>query len=181
MGKSTTAAMFAARGCGVWDADAAVHRLYASGGAAVSPLAKLRPEAVINGKIDRAALRDWISADTNALSEIENIVHPLVAKDRADFIAACSAQIIVLDIPLLFENNAQAGFDATACVSAPVEAQTTRVLARPGMTQAQFDLILSRQMPNEEKCALADYVINTTTLNSAEADVVRVLDAIKGG
>ncbi|TMV41021.1 dephospho-CoA kinase, partial [Thioclava sp. BHET1] len=103
MGKSTTAKMFAEAGIPVWDADAAVHRLYAPGGAAVSPISTLCPEAVIAGAVDRAALKDWISRDKTALSRIEAAVHPLVAADRAAFIAGHAQDaVILLDIPLLY-------------------------------------------------------------------------------
>ena len=102
MGKSTTARQFEAEGCAVWDADAAVHRLYAKGGAAVAPMAEAFPAAVIDGAVSRDALKLIISRDPRALRKIEKIVHPLVAQDRAAFIAATAAEIVVLDIPLLF-------------------------------------------------------------------------------
>ena len=164
MGKSTTAVMFRAEGVPVWDADAAVHRLYSAGGAAVAPLAALRPQAIRDGAVDRSALKTWIASDRSALRAIEAVVHPLVAADRAAFILAATAPLIVLDIPLLFETGADAMMDATLVVSAPPEVQRARVLERPGMTEAQLDLILSRQMPDAEKRARASYVIETTAL-----------------
>ncbi|MEY4870987.1 MAG: hypothetical protein RLZZ563_317, partial [Pseudomonadota bacterium] len=107
MGKSTTAAMFAEAGVAVWDADAAVHRLYAKGGAAVAPMAALHPAAVIEGAVDRMALKGWIAKDPSALQQIETVVHPLVAADRAAFLARAKGDIVVLDIPLLFEKGTE--------------------------------------------------------------------------
>ncbi|GGH55396.1 dephospho-CoA kinase [Frigidibacter albus] len=172
MGKSTTAAMFAEAGVPVWDADAAVHRLYAPGGAAVPAIAALHPEAVKDGAVDRAALKDWIAQDATALGQIERAVHPLVAADREAFLAAASDKpLVLLDIPLLFETGADAQMDATLVVSAPPEVQRARVLARPGMTEAQFELILSRQMPDADKRARATWVIETIGLEATRAAV----------
>ncbi len=175
MGKTTTAALFAARDVPVWDADAAVHRLYAPGGAAVGPMGRAFPEAIVDGAVSRPALKAAIAADAGALARIESIVHPLVAADRAAFLANATAPLVLLDIPLLFETGAEAWLDATVVVSAPVEAQRARVLARPGMTEADLDRILSRQMPDAEKRARADYVIDTTSPESAVAGVEAVL------
>lgn len=175
MGKTTTAALFAAEGIPVWDADAAVHRLYARGGAAVAPLAAAFPAAVSQGAVSRAALKAVIAADPAALARIEAIVHPLVAADRAAFLAGQSAPVVLLDIPLLFETGADAMVDATVVVSAPAEQQRARVLARPGMSDADFERILARQMPDAEKRARADYVIDTTTPQTAAAGVAAVL------
>ena len=181
MGKSTTAKMFADLGCDVWDADAAVHRLYASGGKAVEPLAKLHPPAAVNGAIDRAKLKNWIESDPEALAKIEGIVHPLVAEDRADFIASSKSDIVVLDIPLLFETGSADRFDAVAVVSVDPETQRARVLDRQGMTEDMFRRILERQMPDREKRALADHVIETRTLDSARADVQTLVNQIRAG
>lgn len=179
MGKSTTAAMFAEAGLPVWDADAAVHRLYAAGGAAGPLLAPLCPDAVAaDGAVDRAALKDWIARDAAALPAIERVVHPLVAADRAAFIARAAqagAPAVVLDIPLLFETGADAEMDRVVVTSAPAEVQRARVLARPGMTPAQFDTILARQLPDAEKRARADDVIETLTLEQARAAVARIV------
>jgi len=179
MGKSTTAGMFAEAGLPVWDADAAVHRLYAAGGPAGPALAALCAEAVgPDGAVDRAALKAWMARDPGALARIEAVVHPLVAADRAEFIARAAAQgapAVVLDIPLLFETGADAGMDRVVVVSAPAEVQRARVLARPGMTEAQFDMILARQMPDAEKRARADNVIETLTLEGARAAVARLV------
>lgn len=179
MGKSTTARLFADRGCAVWDADAAVHRLYGPGGAAVDPVAALCPDARRDNGIDRAALRAWIAADATALPRLEAVVHPLVAQDRADWAAHQSVDVAVFDIPLLFETGIDAEMDATAVVSAPADLQRDRVLQRPGMTAADFDRILSRQLPDAEKRARATHVIDTTSPDSARRDVDRVLAAIR--
>jgi dephospho-CoA kinase len=176
MGKSTTARLFAEEGCPVWDADAAVHRLYAQGGAAVAPIGAAFPEAIIDGAVDRGRLRGIIAEDPGALGRIEGIVHPLVAQDRAAFVAAQHAPIVVLDIPLLFETGGAAGMDAVAVVSAPPETQRARVLARGSMTGADFDAILARQVPDAEKRARADYVIVTDTIEHARAQVRDILD-----
>ncbi|SPH23543.1 Dephospho-CoA kinase [Defluviimonas aquaemixtae] len=181
MGKSTTASMFAAEGVPVWDADAAVHRLYSEGGAAVGPIAALCPRAVVEGAVDRARLKEWIAADPNALVRIEAAVHPLVAADRAQFIDAAAkrgAPLVVLDIPLLFETGADRHMDATLVVTAPADVQRERVLARPGMTKAQFQAILSRQMPDSEKRARADHVIETLAFEPARSAVRKLISKI---
>ena len=181
MGKSTTAAMFAEEGVPVWDADAAVHRLYMPGGAGVDAIMALRPEAVHEGAVDRARLKEWIAADPAALSRIEAVIHPLVAADRAAFVAAAAAKgapLVVLDIPLLFETGADAQMDATLVVTAPPEVQRERVLARPGMTEEQFATILARQMPDAEKRARATHVIETLTLDATRAAVRNLIDSI---
>ncbi|MRX49855.1 dephospho-CoA kinase [Paracoccus sp. S-4012] len=184
MGKSTTAAMFARRGHPVWDADAAVHRLYAPGGAAVAPVAAAFPTALREGGIDRGALKAALEADPAAIARLEQIVHPLVAADRGGFLAeaeASGAPIAVLDIPLLFETGGEASLDGVAVVSAGAAAQRHRVLARPGMTPEMFDLILARQLPDAEKRRRATWVIPTDTPEGAEAAVdaicARIMEA----
>jgi dephospho-CoA kinase len=169
MGKSTTAGFFRELGVPVWDADAAVHRLYAKGGAAVGPVGALCPDAVRGGAVDRAALKAWIARDASALARLEAVVHPLVAADRAEFVARADAPLIVLDIPLLFETGAQV--DGVLVVTAPPEVQRARVLARAGMDAAQLDTVLARQMPDAEKRARADFVIETRDMDSARAAV----------
>lgn len=169
MGKSTTAGFFRELGVPVWDADAAVHRLYAKGGAAVGPVGALCPDAVRGGAVDRAALKAWIARDASALARLEAVVHPLVAADRAEFVARADAPLIVLDIPLLFETGAQV--DGVLVVTAPPEVQRARVLARAGMDAAQLDTVLARQMPDAEKRARADFVIETRDMDSARGAV----------
>ena len=179
MGKSTTAKMFAEEGCAVWDADAAVHRLYAKGGAAVTPMQAAFPTAIENGAVSRVVLKELIAADPAALPRIEAIVHPLVAADRADFLASAQSDIAVLDIPLLFETGGETGMDAVACVIIPSEVQRERVLARNTMTEAQFEAIRAKQLPAKEKCARADYVIETDTLDHARSQVRAVIHDIR--
>lgn len=181
MGKSTTAQMFVDEGCVLWDADAAVHRLYSKGGAAVQPMRVAFPKAVIDGAVSRDALRHVIAGDQSALRRIEAIVHPLVAADRAAFRDAATADILVFDIPLLFETGGDATMDAVACVSIPAEEQKRRVMERGTMTEAQFEQIRLKQMPNEEKCARSDFVIVTDTLDHARAQVQDIVRQIRAG
>ncbi|WP_223421854.1 dephospho-CoA kinase [Tateyamaria pelophila] len=179
MGKSTTAQMFVDLGCDLWDADAAVHRLYASGGAAVAPMKAAFPSAIVDGAVSREALMEIISKDPSALPRIETIVHPLVAQDRMAFTTQAKSEIIVFDIPLLFETGGDQRMDATACVYVPDDVQEQRVLERGKMTQAQFLAIRAKQMPSLEKCARADYVIETDTLEHAQSQVQDIVDQIK--
>lgn len=179
MGKSTTAALFAAQGVPVWDADAAVHRLYAPGGAAVAEVGALCPAALSDGAIDRSVLRDWIASDRSALSRLEAVVHPLVAADRAAFAADIGDALMVFDIPLLFEKGMEAELDATLLVTASPEVQSRRVLSRPGMTKAQFDLIMSRQMPDREKRARATHIVETLSVDQTKAYVEALIAYLK--
>ncbi|MEL7097436.1 MAG: dephospho-CoA kinase [Pseudomonadota bacterium] len=179
MGKSTTAAMFAQAGCDVWDADAAVHRLYASGGQAVEPMKALLPEVVVDGGVSRELLRHEIAKDAGVLKAIEAIVHPLVAQDRQIFIDSATADILVFDIPLLFETGGDGRMDAVAVVSIPADVQKARVLARGLMSEEQFEIIRAKQMPNEEKVRRADYVIVTDTVDHARMQVQNILASIR--
>ncbi len=182
MGKSTTTGFFAEAGVPVWDADAAVHRLYAPGGAAVAPMARLRPDAVGESGVDRSALKAWIAEDDTALSQIEAIVHPLVAEDRAAFKDKNKgAGLLLFDIPLLFETGADEWLDGVLVVTAAPEVQRERVLARPDMTEEMFDEILSRQVPDAEKRARADFVIETKSLEQTRAEVETLIATILGG
>ncbi|WP_242077615.1 dephospho-CoA kinase [Brevundimonas diminuta] len=185
MGKSTTTAMFADLGAVVWNADDAVHRLYAPGGAAVGPVGEAFPGVVVDGAVDRTRLAEALGEDDTAFRHLEAIVHPLVAQGRAaDLEAARTAgvQLAVLDIPLLFETGGDSAVDAVVVVTADPAIQAERVLARPGMTRERFDAILARQMPDAEKRARADFVIDTgrgleAARAEVEAIVVAVLDA----
>lgn len=180
MGKSTTAAMFAAAGLPVWDADATVHRLYARGGAAVAAIAVICPQAIENENVSRETLKQEIAKTPALLQKIESAVHPLVAADRAEFLARAAADIVILDIPLLFEKSSQHEFDATLLVTAPPYLQRERVLARPGMTEQQFETILARQMPDAEKRGLATHIVETLDLAATQAYITALITHIRG-
>lgn len=180
MGKTTTAERFADAGIPVWDADAAVRRLYDAGGAAVDPIGRLYAAGISDGKVDRDSLKRWIKNDPTALIRIEKIVHPLVAKDRAAFLSATDAEIVLLDIPLLFETGNATQMDMVIVVSAPDDIQRQRVMSRDGMTEQQFETILARQMPDAEKRRRADVVIETVTLEETRRAVQKLLTQIRG-
>ena len=185
MGKSTTAGMFAAEGVPVYDADAEVHALYAKGGAAVEPLAAAFPGVVVDGAVDRAKLSHHVVGKPDELKRLEAIVHPLVGESRVGFFqkaVADGADIVVLDIPLLFETGGEKRMDAVVVVSAPADLQRQRVLARPGMDEAKLDAILARQMADSEKRARAHFVIDTGQgLDHARAQVRDVLKRLRAG
>ena len=180
MGKSTTAGLFAQAGCEVWDADAAVHRLYSPGGAAVDRIAAVFPEAIEAQAVSRKVLKQLIQDEPARLREIEKLVHPLVAADRAAFLKQVKSDIAVLDIPLLYETGGADQMDAVVVVSAPADVQRARVLDRGSMTEAQFEQILAKQVPDAEKRARADYVITTDTVEHASAQVQNVVADIRG-
>ncbi|WP_019994629.1 dephospho-CoA kinase [Aureimonas ureilytica] len=183
MGKSTTAAMFAARGCPVHSADEAVHRLY-SGRAA--PLVEARfPGTTPGGVVDRVRLSAAVLDDAEALRDLERIVHPLVREEEARFLdeaRQAGATVAVLDIPLLFETGGEARVDRTLVVSAPADIQRARVLARPGMTPERFEAILAKQMPDAEKRRRADFIVDTGAgLAEAQAQVEAILRELAAG
>ena len=180
MGKSTTSKMFQDLGVPVWDADAAVHRLYAEGGAAVEPIAVVFPQAIEDGCVSRQKLKDLIAIDPTVLALIEKIVHPLVAADRDAFRDSRNDPLIVFDIPLLFETGADAWLSSVLVVSVPYQVQRSRVLDRPGMTEAQFEAILARQMPDAEKRARADHIVETLNLDDTNAAVRQLIDKLSG-
>jgi len=175
MGKSTTSAMFQAEGVPVYDADAAVHALYAKGGAAVEPVEAAFPGVVTDGAIDRAKLSAHVVGQPEALKRLETIVHPLVGESRKVFFEAAlgaNAPLVILDIPLLFETGGERNVAAVIVVSAPEAIQRERVMARPDMTAEKLDAILARQLPDAEKRARADIVIDTSKgLDSAREQV----------
>ncbi len=183
MGKSTVGAMFAAAGAPVFDSDAAVHALYAPGGAAVVPVEAAFPGVAVDGAIDRAALSARVVGDEAAIRRLEAIVHPLVGEARDVFLQAqraANAEIVVLDIPLLFEGRGAGGVDKVVVVSAPEAVQRERVLARPGMSVEKFEAILARQTPDAEKRAGAAFVIDTGgSFEQTRAQVRAVLDAVR--
>jgi len=182
MGKSTTTAMFADAGALVWNADEAVHRLYAEGGAAVGPVGEAFPGVVVDGAVDRTRLAEALGRDDQAFRRLEAIVHPLVMAHRLEDLAAAGARgvrLAVLDIPLLFETGGDVAVDAVVVVTAPAEVQAARVLARPGMTRERFEAILARQLPNAEKRRRADFVIDTGEgLEAARARVNEIVGMV---
>jgi dephospho-CoA kinase len=181
MGKSTTAQMFADEGLPVWDADAAVHRLYQPGQPAALAVKTLFPSAIDpDGSVNRTTLRALIQVDPTALDSLNAAVHPLVAADRAAFLRAHQdAEILLLDVPLLFEIGLDKACDAVAVVSAPADIQRDRVLSRGQMTEAEFQTILARQLPDAEKRRRADYIIPTTSLEAARQAVNDTLASIR--
>lgn len=179
MGKSTTANMFAEMGVPVWDADATVAQLYEIGGAALPKIAELVPEAVGPMGVDRKVLKSAIANDPALLAKIETCVHPLVAADRDAFISRNSeAKLILLDIPLFFETGTSAQADAVLVVTATEDVQRERVLARGTMTEAEFEMIKARQLPDAEKQRRADYIIETQTLEQTRVDVQTLINEL---
>lgn len=178
MGKSATAGLFRDAGIPVYDADAAVHALYAEGGAAVAPIEDAFPGVAQNGAIDRQKLRTRVLDDPDAMKRLEGIVHPLAGEAQLDFRRRAKeegAPFAVLDIPLLFETGGNRHCTYTLVVSAPADVQRARVLARPGMTQEVFESILARQMPDADKRARADFIISTAHGFDFARDHVRAI------
>lgn len=182
MGKSTTAAMFADEGALVWNADDAVHRLYARGGPAVGPVGAAFPGVVVDGAVDRGRLAEALARDPEGFRRLEAMVHPLVLQGRRDDLARAGrrgVKLAVLDIPLLFETGGDAAVDAVVVVTAPAEVQAARVLARPGMTRERFEAILGRQLPDAEKRRRADFVVDTGEgLEAARARVKEIVGMV---
>lgn len=184
MGKTTTAALFAEAGVPVYDADASVHALYDVGGAAVSALRDVFPDAIVEEAVSRAALREIVLQDGDALTRLNQIVHPLVAQSQIAFrqsAQASGAPFAVLDIPLLFETGGHKACDYVAVVSAPAEIQRNRVLARDSMTESEFETIRAKQTPDAEKRAQADFIISTAFgVPFARAHVRAIIDLLAG-
>lgn len=182
MGKSTVLSMFGALGAAIWDADAAVHRLYDVGGRAVDPIREAFPTAIKDNCVDRATLANLVLSDPSAIQKLETIVHPLVWNDREFFLseaASLGVEVAVLDIPLLFENEMVPFFDTIIVVSTDEDTQRERVLARPGMSLEKLNAILSRQMPDAEKRERADFVIDSgQSMEDMRVQVSGVYDAI---
>jgi dephospho-CoA kinase len=183
MGKSSTAAMFAEAGAPVYDADEEVRRLYSPGGAAVDRVEAAFPGVVVDGAIDRGRLGERVLGDPVALAKLNAIVHPLMGGARDAFFRRAreaKADIVVLDIPLLFETGGERNVDKVVVVSAPAEMQRARVLGRPGMTEAKFGAILAAQIPDAEKRARADFVVDTSRdFDHARRQVKAILDALR--
>ena len=185
MGKSATAALFAELGAAIHDADAEVARLYAPGGAAVAPVLAAFPTAKgDDGGVDRTRLSAALAGRAEAFATLESIVHPLVAQGRDEFLAAQRAAgkaVAVLEVQLLFESGGDKRVDKTVVVTAPPEVQRARVLTRAGMTEEKFEQILARQMPDAEKRARADFVIDTGHgLEMARRQVAAVMAKLAG-
>lgn len=183
MGKSETAKMFARHGVPVCDSDAIVHGLYDAGGAAVGPVGESFPQALVQGRIDREVLSRCVVGKPEAIARLEAIVHPLVAQAQRillqDF-ASSGTRMVVLDIPLLFETAGEKRVDVVVVVSAPGAVQRERVLQRPGMSAEKFEVIVNKQMPDADKRARADFVVDTSLgLAQAEAQVVTIIEALK--
>jgi dephospho-CoA kinase len=180
MGKSTTAAIFADQGIPVWDADATVHRLYAAGGAAAVAVAAHYPTAMTSdGAVSREALKSLIRADASVLDHLSSIVHPIVAADRAAFITQAASDIVLLDIPLLYETGADQTCDAVLVVTAPQSLQRARIMARGQMSEADLAAILGRQMPDAEKRSRATHIVETLSIPAVQAYVVALLAHIR--
>lgn len=181
MGKSTTAELFREFGVPVHDADATVHDLYRA--EAVAPVAERFPEALRDGVIDRAALSATLAKSPERFAELEAVIHPLVRRREVEFVAAERAKgtdLVVLDIPLLFEVGGESRMDRIVVVSCAPEIQRERVLSRPGMTEEKFALILSRQVPDAEKRRRADFVIDTGRgLEAARKQVEEVIRRLR--
>jgi len=183
MGKSTTAAMFAEHGIPVYDADAEVRALYAPGGAAVAPIEAAFPGVTREGGIDRQLLGDRVLGKPEALAKLNGIVWPMMGAARAAFFEraqAAQAPFVVLDIPLLLETGGERNVDVVAVVSAPADLQRRRVLERPGMTAAKLEAIMTAQMPDADKRARADFVIDTSAgMDQARRQVADLVKALR--
>ena len=183
MGKSETAKMFRELGVPVYDADAAVHKLYEKGGKAVEPLRAAFPAAIVNDAVDRKALSRCVIGLPDEMKKLEAIVHPLVGEAQMEFLRenmAAGQAMAVLDIPLLYETGGETRVDVVVVVSAPYDIQKTRVLARPDMDEAKFAAIHAKQVPDTEKRRRADFVVESDKgLDHARAQVAAIVEALK--
>ena len=183
MGKTQTAVLFEEEGVPRYDADAAVHGLYEVGGAAVGPIGELFPEAVRDGAVDRAALGRIVLKDGAKLAALEKMVHPLAGATQVDFLnaqMAAGATHVLLDIPLLFETGGHEFVDCVVVVSAPPDIQRARVLERPGMTEEKFADILAKQVPDSDKRAAADFIVDSSvSVADAHRQVKEILAAVR--
>lgn len=181
-GKSTTAGMFRELGVPVHDSDATVHALY--GGEAVGPVGEAFPAAISDGVVDRKVLAAELAARPDGFSRLEAIIHPLVRRKETEFLLeqrAAGARLVVLDIPLLFETGADERVDKVLVVTCEPETQRQRVLARPGMTEEKFAMLMARQMPDVQKRQRADFVVKTDNgLEDARKQVKLIVDILKG-
>jgi dephospho-CoA kinase len=181
MGKSAVAQRFAEHGIPVFNADLCVHQLYE--GAAVAPLEAAFPGVTREGRVDRTLLSKTIAGSPERLHQLERIVHPLVVEAELDFLRVQEkngARLAVLEIPLLFETGADARVDVTVVVSAPQDVQRTRVLARPGMTVDKLEHLLARQLPDGERRARADFVVDSgTSLEHMRIEIDTLIESLK--
>ena len=179
MGKTTTGKVFEKLGCAVWDADKTTHKLYSKGGKAVTAVAKLFPSSVENGSISRSKLKTLLQNNPDKLRDLEKAVHPLVLEDRQNFQNNTKKEILVFDIPLLFETGADQEMHKTVCVFTSYENQLERLKNRSHGSEQYFKELLSKQMASNEKCERSDYVIETSTLTSVEKRVKEILKDIE--
>ena len=178
MGKSTTAEMFREAGVPVYDADATVHKLYEN--EAVPVIESAFPGATANGKVDRQKLGQMVIGNADAIAELESLIHPMVHQKEREFLDAAEqegASLVILDIPLLFEAGGHQRVDRIIVVTAPPEVQRERVLSRDGMTEEKFQAILAKQLPDDEKRARADYIIDTSEGMAAARKTVATIIA----
>ena len=183
MGKSETAKMFRALGVPVYDADAAVHKLYEKGGKAVEPIRAAFPSAIADDAVDRKALSRCVLGLPDEMKKLEAIVHPLVGEAQMDFLREhlqAGAHMAVLDVPLLYETGGETRVDVVVVVSAPYDLQKSRVLARPDMDEAKFAAIHAKQVPDAEKRRRADFIVESDKgLDHARAQVEAIVEALK--
>lgn len=183
MGKSTTAQMFRDLGIAVHDADATVHALYS--GKAVPLVDRLFPGTAVDGRIDRTLLSKRVIGDPEAMQKLEAVIHPLVRKEEIEFLQNARREnrdLVVLDIPLLFETGGESRVDGVVVVTASAQEQERRVLSRPGMTLEKFRAILNRQVPDDVKRTNADFIIDTGHgLDSARRQVDALVESIRNG
>ena len=180
MGKSTVADMFKGFGYSVFDADKAVHDLYEKGGEGINIIKSFYPAAVINSAVDREILRSYIVENPDKIRELETLIHPLVKKLRDDFLKANqNKELLVFDIPLLFETGLNKTMDITVVVSAPYHVQHKRVMSREGMTEKIFSGLLAKQISDDEKKTMADIVIKTDeSLNMTKSKVKDLISSL---
>ena len=182
MGKTSAAKRFIANGIPVFDADAHVHELYE--GEAVAAIEAAFPGVTKEGKVNRIRLGEMLGKDATALARLEAIVHPMVRARREAFLrenARVGAEMVVLEIPLLFETGSERQVDVTIVVTAPEKVQRARLMAREGMSQARAEMLLANQMPDADKRKRADYVVDTNReLEETGAEIDNIIDSLRG-
>jgi dephospho-CoA kinase len=183
MGKSTASNMLREMGVPIHDSDATVHELMGKNGKAVPAIAALCPDALVDNAIDRKILGKFLFADPVLKQAVEDVLFPMVKQSALDFAAARKAEghaLVVFDVPLLFEAGWDKTVDNVICVSAPPEVQKARVMARPGMTEERFNAVMAAQMPDADKRAKSDYVINTGIgLDDTREQLRKLVDTLR--